>query len=90
MELSHFTQKAFDKWIKAKTWHTGHPLDEKRFFHFVWAAFRYSRRRPGQAELAEMIAEEWRGRIAEDFLESKARYYAGLYAVLLDFAKTRP
>jgi hypothetical protein len=89
MLLSPLVQKSFDSWIKCNTWHTGHPSDENRFYEFVWNVFRYSRKRPSEKNLRELILERGRGKLDPEHLERVALRYSGLYATLLDFAKAR-
>lgn len=33
------TKDALETWLKPSTWHTNHPLDEGRFYDFVFAAW---------------------------------------------------
>jgi hypothetical protein len=35
MDLQPETLSALKKWLGCDTWHKDHPLDQRRFFHFV-------------------------------------------------------
>jgi hypothetical protein len=87
--LSPVIKKSFYAWINCDTWYTGHPSDEARFYSFVWNVFKYSRKRPTEQYLRELILEQWRGSLDPDYLETVALKYSNLYATLLEFAKTR-
>lgn len=89
MPLSPLIKKSFDAWINCHTWHTGHPCDEARFYTFVWNVFRYSRKRPSEINLRELILERERGKLESEYLENVALSYSGLYAILLEFAEAR-
>lgn len=89
MAFSPNVMKAFDAWIRVDTWHTGHALDEKRFYRFVWAVLEYSRRKPSEADVFEAIIRAHGGQFEATFLEQKARHYANLYLDLHAFAKAR-
>lgn len=88
--MDPIVQNAFDGWIKPETWHTGHALDDNRFFRFVWVAATHSKSSPGEDEIEQMIIHNWKGRLAPEYLKDKARKYASLYVTLSDFAKVRP
>jgi len=89
MQLSPLIQKSFDAWINCNTWHTGHPADEARFYTFVWNIFRYSRKRPSENNLRELILERECCKLESEYLENVSLRYSGLYATLLEFAKAR-
>lgn len=89
MPLSPVTQRAFDMWMGPDTWAKGHPSDEGRFYNFVWAVARYSRRPIGAAELRDLIFAEWEGRIEEAYLQDKAMSFSNRFDDLLDFARAR-
>lgn len=79
----------FSRWISCDTWWKGHPSDEERFYRFVWAVARYSRRPPSEAALRELITSEWGGRSEPEFLREQALRFSQLYATFLEFAKVR-
>jgi hypothetical protein len=89
MPLSPILKKSFDAWINCNTWHTGHPCDRERFYTFVWNVFKYSRKRPSEKRLKELIIERERGKLEYEYLEKVALRYTGIYATLLEFAKAR-
>ena len=89
MALSPAAQLAFNEWIGKETWHTGHLLDQKRFFRFVWAVLEDPKRRPSKTALRDSILREWKGRFDKSALEELARKYAALYTTLCDFAGAR-
>jgi len=89
MSLSPNVRRAFERWVRASTWYTGHPLDERRFYRFVWAVLEFSRRRPSERELQAEIVAFWKGRFDPDQLIYKARAYASLYQTLIEFARAR-
>lgn len=89
MPLSKIPATSFNAWIKCGTWHTGHDNDEGRFYAFVWNVAKFSRRQPSESEIRDLILKEWRGRLEEDYLQTKARNYSNLYRTLLDFAAAR-
>jgi hypothetical protein len=88
-ERSPVVRRMFQQWIKSETWYTGYACDQDRFYRFVWAVVRYSRRRPEGRELESLMIQKWKGRLAQDVLEQQARGYASLYTRLIDFAKNR-
>jgi len=88
--MSESAQRAFDGWIKTETWHSGHPLDDQRFFRFVWAVVPQGKNRPSEEEIQQAITHTWQGRFAADYLAEKVRYYASLYVTLCDFADAHP
>lgn len=91
MNFSPEVQAAFKGWVDVDTWHTTHPLDEKRFFRFVWTAAEALDRDEDISESAieQAILERWRGKLDNEFLEERAREWASLYRTLLDFWQAR-
>src|ERR1700752_2057388 len=90
MEMSRDVRKAFDAWVGVPTWHTGHPLDEKRFYRFVWEVYRLSRgRRPTESHLRGEIVAAWGDQLEDAYLRQKAKHYANLYEHLYTFAKAK-
>jgi hypothetical protein len=88
--MSPSAQAAFDGWINTETWHTRHSFDDQRFFRFVWAVIQEGDPRPSAADIEQEILAKWHGRLAEEYLDDRARHYADLYFTLCDFADQRP
>lgn len=75
--------------MNSDTWYTGHDSDQAQFYAFVWNVFRYSRKKPTEKELRELILDRWHKKLDRQTLENVALNYSGLYATLLDFAKSK-
>ena len=86
--MSALARTAFDGWLKTETWHTGHPLDDRRFFRSVWAVIGKGSERPSEEDVEQMILDQ--GRLQSNYLKDKARKYASLYVTLCEFADERP
>ena len=86
--ITPMARTALEGWLKTETWHTNHPLDERRFFRAVWAVIRQGGERPTEEDVEQMILDQ--GRLHSDFLKERARKYASLYVTLCDFADERP
>jgi len=89
MSLSPLINRSFDAWLNCDTWHTGHSSDEARFYAFVWNVFRYSKKRPTEKYLRELILERRHGNFESEYLEKLALRYSNLYVTLLEFAESR-
>jgi len=88
MKLSPVVGRYFDAWIKLQTWDSGHQLDQQRFYRFVKAIVRYSRRRPSSIEVESLIEARWEGRRDSESLEETARHFASIYTAILDYENT--
>lgn len=87
MNLSPICAKVYLKWIGNSTWHTGHPLDKRRFYRFVTAFLQYSRRKLVVEELKRDISERYAGKLDPEYLEKEAEYYSCLFSELVEFIK---
>ena len=66
------------------------PLDNQRFYRFVKAVARYSRRRPPlPRDIKACILKRWRGRRAAAALNKTADQFVDLYQTLLEYERTR-
>jgi hypothetical protein len=62
----------------------------KRFYRFVKAVARYSRKAPLQADVHALIVDRWSDQVADSIeLDEIARKFAGLYETLLDYERTK-
>ncbi len=89
MSFSPTVRAAFEKWICTPTWYKSHPLDEQRFFRFVWTVLVFSRRRPTESDLYSEITEYANGTIDGDELIRLARQFSNRYEDLYSFARAR-
>src|SRR5919197_5186345 len=90
MKLSRVVSRYFDVWICRDSWDSHHPLDDERFYRFVKAVARYSRRRaPSPADVHALIIKKWSGQGVDHVeLEKIATEFAELYQTLLNYEKT--
>jgi hypothetical protein len=88
-KLSPLIEQHFRQWISVELWYVGHPLDEERFYRFVWCVIRLSRKPPSEEFIRNLIIAEWEGKLESTYLSGKAIHYSGLYATLSEFAKAR-
>jgi hypothetical protein len=79
----------FDHWICQDTWDSYHPLDTARFYRFVKAVARYSRRAPSSAFLHADIINRWKGRRDHAQLEREADHFSEQYDTLLAYERTK-
>jgi len=93
MKLSPVISRYFDDWIGQDGWHSGHWMDTKRFYCFVKAVARYSRRKtPSWADIHALIMQKWEGRdldLDSAELDERANEFAERYQMLLDYEKTK-
>lgn len=90
MKLSQVIARYFDAWVCRDTWDSHHSLDNQRFYRFVKAVARYSRRRPPlPGHIRTLIVQRWSGRLAPAALSESADEFAELYQTLLEYEKTR-
>lgn len=87
--FSPLAQCAFDQWINMDTWHTGHACDEERFYVFVWAIVRFSRRRPDETEIQLHIRAAKAGKFDPEAIAFYAKKFGALYNHLYEFGKAR-
>jgi len=90
MKLSPVVARYFDAWICWDTWDSHHPFDNQRFYRFVKAVVRYSRRRPPlSGHIRSLVVKKWSGRRTPAALRKAADDFARLYETLLEYEKTR-
>jgi len=90
MALSRVVRRYFDAWISHDTWDSYHLLDSERFYRFVKAAARYSRRKtPWPRDVKAGILTPWRRRRPAAALNRTADRFVALYQTLLEYEKTR-
>ena len=77
----------FNAWIDPKTWHSGHALDEGRFYKFCWSAIRFGTPIPGGETIREWIMKNQKGKLDASYLEGRANEFSFLYSHLVDFVK---
>jgi hypothetical protein len=92
MKLSPIINRYFDHWT-CNPWHSCHPLDNQRFYRFVKAVERYSRRKaPSRADIHALImqkGEEQDLELDREELDELANEFAERYQMLLDYEKTK-
>ena len=84
MKLSPVVGNYLEARICRESWDSHHPLDNERFYRFVKAVARYSRRTPSSGDIHSLIVSRWgpsARRAAARFVE--------LYETLLAYEKTR-
>jgi hypothetical protein len=88
--FSKIVDRYFMRWISPDTWHTHHPLDMKRFYGFVKALRRYSRKRGSPRLRANIImaAKIKHPELDEECLEERADYFSSLAHKILDYEST--
>ncbi len=84
-ELSPTVAKYFMKWILTSTWYTEHTCDMDRFYKFVKAVKRWSKKRPSGELVRQLIVEH--GGPLED-LEKMADHFKSLYVEILEYEDT--
>lgn len=88
-KLSPVVSRYFDAWICRDTWDSHHPLDTEQFYRFVKAVAKYNRQKPLPATIHAAIMNRWKGRRSHRQLKEKADHFSELYAVLLDYERTK-
>lgn len=89
MAFSPKVKKAFDAWAIVETWHTGHALDEQRFYQFVRAVLSYARKKPSEEFIREELLKIWSGKLDEEYLRNKIKEFMSLYEHLYSFVKVK-
>src|SRR5919198_6523312 len=92
MRLSPTVSRYFDDWMCWEQWHSCHPLDNERFYRFVKAVARYSRKAPSRADVYALILERWSGQeidLDDAGLDEAATEFAERYRMLMDYEKTK-
>ncbi len=87
--LSQIIARYFDAWICQDTWDSRHPLDDQRFYRFVKAVARYSRRQPRPSDIKNLIVQKRSAGHASSDLRKVADEFVELYETLLKYEKTR-
>ena len=89
-ELPQIVGRYFDAWIGLDTWDSFHSLDMARFYRFVKAVARYSRRHsPLPVRIRALIFERWKGRRDGAELNDDADHFAELYQTLLGYERAK-
>ncbi len=89
MKLSPVIARYFDSWICHDTWDSHHLFDRERFYRFVKAVARYSRRAPLPGDVQALIVDRWRHRRVRTALHRATERYGALYQTLLEYERTR-
>lgn len=87
MKLSQRCQEEYERWIGNENWHTGHPLDKKRFYNFVDAFLRYSRKEMGGDDLKRDIISRYEAKLDSKSLEDDAEHYTVLFCEIVEFIR---
>lgn len=87
--LSPVVNRYFENWICQDSWLSFHPLDKQRFYRFVKAVMRYSRKScPSAADIRALILSR-RGELKTiEELDNAAEQYADMYETLLEYERT--
>jgi hypothetical protein len=88
MKLSPVVHRYFEAWIHRNTWDSYHSQDNEKFYRFIKAIARYSRRVPSPADIYTLIVERWKGQRDSAKLDETAERFADLYQTLMDYEKT--
>ena len=78
-------EQAFEAWIGQDTWAEGSLRDERRFFDFVKAYCRFSRKSYSPDYLREAIMERWEHTFDANELKQKSKKYADLFSLLAKY-----
>src|SRR5262245_18718430 len=88
LKLSPVVARYFDIWIRQETWDSGHWSDRERFYQFVKAVKRYSRRSVSRYQIQTLIIVRCKHRRDRAVLEIKAEKYGEIYQTLLEYERT--
>ena len=72
--ISHELHDAMDAWLRVDTWHTDHPLDEKRFFDALLVAESEGPRNFNVdhfSDVALELVEKYHPRLNQDFRDEQ-------------------
>lgn len=89
MKLSRVVNRYFEAWISQNTWNSSHWLDNERFYRFVKAIIRYSRRKPTENDIRYKIMEIYKGKLDEEFLYEEAERFTYKYSIILAYERTK-
>jgi hypothetical protein len=89
IKISKVVGRYFEAWIALDTWDSFHPLDLQRFYRFVKAVVRYSRKPPSSGDVHALITARWNKQRPVDALERAADRYAEIYETLMNYERTR-
>ena len=87
MKLSPVVSRYFDVWIINDTWDSGHRLDRERFYRFVKAVVRYSRKIPSPGDIQELIEQQWQKTRSPKALQAAADEFSSLYQTLIEYER---
>jgi hypothetical protein len=88
IRMSKVVGRYFDAWIVLNSWDSFHPLDLQRFYRFVRAVTRYSRKPLTPANLRHLIRARWKEQRSAGALAHAIAGYMEKYETLLDYKKT--
>ena len=90
IKLSKVVARYFEVWIALDSWDSFHPLDLQRFYRFVKAVVRYSRKPPSSRDVHALImARRNKQRSVDAFDDQAAERYADIYETLINYEETR-
>jgi hypothetical protein len=87
--FSEMIDRYFLAWIRIDTWHTAHPSDMERFYKFVKALKRYSRKKSALniSENIKKAVREHHPNFNEDYLDEMAQDFSSTVFQILDYEK---
>lgn len=81
------TKRAYLAWLSHDTWHSGHQLDMKRFYHFVHCYVVYARKPIGSSFIYQDLVERKFGKSTDKIVQGVAHKFASLFDELVDFER---
>ena len=89
IRISKVVGRYFEAWIALDSWDSFHPLDLQRFYRFVKAVARYTRKPFPPGDVRALIKARRNKQRSADALDHAADRYAEIYETLLEYEKTR-
>ena len=86
-KLSPKVENYFTNWISRDTCYTGSLYDMERFYQFVKAVKRFSKKPPTECFVRELIVKH--GGFEAKYLEKKAAHFGQLYVTLFEYENTQ-
>jgi hypothetical protein len=83
-----FTRRTYLHWLGHDTWHTGHPLDMRRFYRFVHCYVVYARKPlDGNFVYKDLIERKFHGSEEDAAARQIARKFASLFDQLVEYER---
>lgn len=76
----------FNRWLNNQSWHSGHHLDEARFYKATYEILKANDKDPiSPEEVRDYIINQFESMIDKEFLRARAEEAAERFEIISDF-----